>query len=133
MSRCKLCSTAARVPAPSLYRDRVGVSTYEFGGHKHLVCNKCGFYLSHSSYSWSEYPVLTQLSALAPPAILWAPCFCFQLQSDWRIQFMNNKLSNLLTGSLEGFLLGYILGLLSLVFHQRLMFSLSSPLTFSPY
>ena len=95
MSRCKLCSTAARVPAPSLYRDRVGVSTYEFGGHKHLVCNKCGFYLSHSSYSWSEYPVLTQLSALAPPAILWAPCFCFQLQSDWRIQFMNNKLSNL--------------------------------------
>ena len=69
VSRYKLCSTAARVPGPSLYRDRVGVSTYEFGGHKHSVCNKCGFYLSHSSCSWSECPILTQLSALAPPVL----------------------------------------------------------------
>ena len=36
-----------------------------------------------------------------------------------------NKLSNPLTGTMEGFLLGYILGLLTLVFHQRRMFSLS--------
>ena len=55
------------------------------------------------------------------------------IKSDMTLLLSNNKLSNLLTGSLEGFLLGYILGLLSLVFHQRLMFSLSSPLTFSPY
>lgn len=43
-------------------------------------------------YELSSQP-LHHLFSLS--AILWAPCFCFQLQSDWRVQFMNSKLSNL--------------------------------------